>query len=142
MGDFNFSDTITNAYISGLGEELGLSKYVDVDYESDVYIKYHVEFSNSRWGIDSYMVTIDLIKISIDLSIYNDEVTEEEKDMLINEFGFVDGNDKLLKEMVFNVNGEIDNRFEVISQIEFSPAGQLGINEVEVDLINSEITIS
>ena len=142
--DLNFTAKVTDVNVDGLNKYLKAGAGTDVwPGKPEATVKYNLEPDVKDWGIRSIGINITSVVVDIEWECNEDELSESETDTLVAAGGTYFNNGKI--EGTISVNSTVKFNYkdwEVKNEATFKEDGSLSLNEVSIDLIKNEITIS
>ncbi len=129
----------------------GLHKYfkiptgrdIDIDYcKPTVYVRYQLQPEAREWGIKSIYIQIDRVYGSIEWYVAAEELSGEDKALLIAAGGTEMRNGNIEGTIEIDTLGNVPLVWTTETEMEFKSDGGLIINSISVDFNNSLITVS
>ena len=133
---YNFKLQITDCSVYYINKYININS-VDIDYSCyDVDVDYCIEINARNYGIKSIDINIKRVTANIAWSVYNDELTDNQKDILFNAGG------KLDKDMILGtINIDSNQLWTIDNEMTISKNGCIVVESVEFDLPHRIITV-
>ena len=140
QNDLSFSAKVESKDISvwNINKYFGLP---DVDfntYAASADVNFDVEIEARSWGIKDISVIVMRVVITIPWSVYAEDVTEEEKAILLANGGKEYRNGGIEGEMV--IDNTLDNSWTIEDELSIEE-GMVCVGNIEIDFEDKTITV-